>query len=375
MKALGVIKEIDSLETRVALVPDVISQILKRKLVNQVWVEKDAGLLAGFKDEGFRKAGADVIETKEEVIEKSDIICSIEAFNIPFKETYKGKTFLGLFDPYEKRDLIYKLKNSHINALAMELIPRTSKAQSMDVLSSQANLAGYAAVILAQSRLNKIFPMLMTAAGTISPSKVLVVGAGVAGLSAIATAKRLGAVVYGYDVRKAVKEQIESLGGKFVDISIKESAEGTGGYAKALSEDALNEQRKALGHFAKDMDVIITTAQIPGKKAPMLFNEDLFSCLKPKSVIVDLASSSGGNVPGSKSDEWREINGVFLYGANSLSRLAPKDASFVYSKNIANLLEILYKKDTDCVDLEDDIIKAVTICFEGVFVNDIFGDV
>lgn len=366
MKVCGVIKEA-FLESRVSMVPEMALKLIKQKM--EVLVEAGAGEKAGFLDEDYIKIGAKIIKDKEELFFRSSIILSIEAYNLPLSRNLENKIVLGFFDPFNHKSFLKNLNENSITALALELVPRISKAQSMDALSSQANLAGYVAVLFAANRLNKIMPMLMTAAGTISPAKVLVLGAGVAGLSAIATAKRLGAVVYGYDVRKAVKEQVESFGAKFVDLKIDEEAQGQGGYAKALSANAQIEQRKALTSFAKDFDVIITTAQIPGQKAPKLLDEEIFSLMKKDSIIIDLACQSGGNVLHSVLGQWQKIGQVLLYGAEHLARQVPKDASFTYSKNIVSLLDILYKNNSENADFDDEIIKAMMICYKKNMIN------
>ena len=246
---------------------------------------------------------------------------------------------------------LLKFKNQKYD---LTKIPRISRAQAMDVLSSQANLAGYQAVIMAANNLNKILPMLMTAAGKINPAKVLILGAGVAGLQAVATAKRLGAVVFGYDVRVAVKEQVESLGGRFVELKLDENAEGSGGYAKALSEDAQKLQQIKLGEYAKDFDIVISTAQIPGRKAPVLILRDAVEKLKPGSVIIDMAAGSGGNIEGSRADELVEINGVKVFGPTNLPSELAKDASQVFSRNIESFLDLEFNP-------EDEIIKACKV--------------
>lgn len=359
MRTLGVIKESGN-ECRVSLVPETIS-ILKNI---DVLVEKDAGAKAGFLDEEYILAGAKIVSSRQELVDGSTHLVAIDGqeFSSPI---VKDKTLVGLFDPNFNQSKIKNLKEQNNTLVSLELVPRISRAQSMDILSSQANIAGYMAVMLGANFLGKVLPLMMTAAGTIKPAKVLVLGAGVAGLSAIATAKRLGALVFAYDVRAAVKEQVESLGAKFIELRISESGEGSGGYAKALSESAQNEQREKLGIAAKDMDIIICTAQIPGKKAPVLLNENIFSLMKKGSVIIDMAASSGGNVPGSVANEWVNINGIKLYGADNLARMLPKDASFTFSKNIKALLDLM---EGD-LNLDDEILKDAVICHQGEWIN------
>jgi len=261
------------------------------------------------------------------------------------------------------------IAETKVTSFAMEMIPRISRAQAIDALSSQANLAGYKAVILGANKLKRILPMLMTAAGTISPAKVLILGVGVAGLQAIATAKRLGAVVYGYDIREAVREQVESLGGKFVKIKIEESGEGHGGYAKSLSIENQTLQRKRLGEFASGMDIIIATAQIPGRKAPRLLDLDAIKTMRSGSVVIDLAADSGGNIEGSKPDEDIDINGVTILGPTNLPSMLPYNASSMYAQNIASFLDIILKEGKLVIDFEDEIVKESCITHNGKIVN------
>jgi NAD(P) transhydrogenase subunit alpha len=363
---LGVFKENDN-ESRVALVPEVV---LGLKEKHSVFIESGAGDKAGFSNEDYIKAGA-IICSRDEILEKCELLIAING-QIFFDYPVKDKILLGLFDPYFNRQQIITLKNKQATVISLELIPRISRAQSMDVLSSQANISGYMAAILAANYLGKILPLMMTAAGTIKPAKVLILGAGVAGLQAIATAKRLQALVYAYDVREAVKEQVESLGAKFIDLKLQEKGEGTGGYAKALSKSSQEEQRQKLTLASKDMDIIIATAQIPGKKAPVLLDENIFTLLKKGSVIIDMAAATGGNIPGSITNQWVEKSGIKLYGADNLSRFLPKDASFTFSKNIQAFLELLFL--TKDLYLEDEILKEAVICSQGHWVNKNFSE-
>ncbi len=370
---IGVPRETSPGENRVALVPDVVMKLARRKI--DVLVEKDAGLNAGYSDEEFVKAGAKITDTKTSLFSDSKIVCSLNGPKI-FDENTAGKVnvsdgmlYVSFMNPLANAPRMRRVADAKVTAFAMEMVPRISRAQAMDALSSQANLAGYKAVILAADRLKKILPMLMTAAGTIAPAKVLVLGAGVAGLQAIATAKRLGSVVYGYDIRDIVKEQIESLGGKFVKIKMEESGEGEGGYAKALSAEAQALQRKKLGEFACGMDVIISTAQIPGRTAPRLLDIDAVKAMKPSSVVVDLAAGSGGNIEGSKPDEDVNINGVTILGPTNLPSMLAYNASSMYAQNIASFLDVMLKEDQLALDFEDEIIKESCITHNGQIVN------
>lgn len=362
MRILGVVKEGDR-ETRVALVPEIVARIKKASPV-EVLVESGAGLKAGFLDQDYLDAQATIVD-RATVISKAQVLLAINGMSLSNEGGLANKTIIGLWDPYFNKDVIKTLCAQGVSLVSLELIPRISRAQAMDVLSSQANIAGYMAVLMAASRLNKVMPLMMTAAGTIKPAKVLIVGAGVAGLQAIATAKRLGALVFAYDVRAVVKEQVESLGGKFLEIKLDESGEGSGGYAKALSADAQAQQREKLALLAKDMDVVITTAQIPGRKAPLLLDERVFSIMKPGSLIIDMASASGGNVATVVSEEWVQREHVWLYGADNLARMVPKDASFTFSKNIEALLELMGKE----LNTEDEILRDAVICHNNQWIN------
>lgn len=367
MKTFGVIKETSPNETRVALVPEVVAAFVKDG--NKVIVEAGAGIKSGFSDEDYVAASATIVN-REQVFLAADCLFTVDGRG--FHDVNVGKKIIaGLFDPYFNQGAIKKFCAEGTTVLALEAIPRTSRAQSMDVLSSQANIAGYIAVIMAADRLNKVMPLMMTAAGTVTPAKLLVVGAGVAGLQAIATAKRLGALVYAFDVRSVVKEQVESLGGKFVDIKIEETGEGSGGYAKALTESSEQLLREKLTAFCKDMDCVITTAQIPGRKAPRLLNDDIFSSMKSDSVIIDMAAASGGNVDGARLNEWVRRGNCFLYGADHLARLKAKDASFTFAKNLHSLSATMFTKE-GALNLSDDIIGDAVLCHEGRYINQTF---
>ena len=370
---IGVPRETLPGENRVALVPDVVIKLTRRKI--DVLIEKNAGLKAGYSDKEFVEAGAKITKIKTDLFNESKIICSLNEpkfFNNDTAEKITpldGMIHVSFMNPLVNASLMECIANAKITSFAMDMMPRISRAQAMDALSSQANLAGYKAVILAADRLKKILPMFMTAAGTIVPAKVLILGAGVAGLQAIATAKRLGSVVYGYDIREVVKEQIESLGGKFVKIKMEESGEGDGGYAKVLSIKTQALQRKKLGEFASDMDVVISTAQIPGRPAPRLLDIDAVKAMKPGSVVIDLAAGSGGNIEGSKPDEDVKINGVTLLGPTNLPSLLAYNSSSVYAQNIASFLDIILKEDQLVLDFEDEIIKESCITYNGQVIN------
>lgn len=370
---VGVLKEIIENESRVAMVPEIVKRLKKQKI--DVLIEKGAGENAGFSDGDFINAGAQIENNKELVWKNSDVIFRLNPPAIAadgfdeMKHLRKGSLYFGFLNPVVLSEKSKLIAEAGVTAFSMELIPRTSRAQAMDALSSQANIAGYKAVMLAANNLKKLMPMLMTAAGTITPAKVLIIGAGVAGLQAIATARRLGAVVYGYDVRSVVREQVESLGAKFFEIKIDEAAEGVGGYAKELNKNSQETQRKALVDFASKMDVIVTTAQIPGKRAPLLLTKDIFSSMKRGSVIVDMAASSGGNVEGSRPGEEFEINGIKILGPMNLPALNPYDASSLYAKNLYALFELMIKEGKLEIDWSDDIIEGSCVSKDGVIVN------
>lgn len=353
-------------DARVALVPN-----SAKRLVNlgvDVSMQAGAGVGAGFSDAAYQAVGAQCQLNQRDVLGGADVVVGINRledlsnFGLPraggdLSDPILGPVYVAMLNPLGDPKYLEELKNAGIKAFALEKIPRISRAQSMDVLSSQANLAGYKAVLMAADALPKIMPMLMTAAGTISPSKVLVLGAGVAGLQAIATARRLGAVVFGYDVRDVVKEQIESLGAKFVTLKLDESGEGEGGYAKALGEDAQKRQQDALGDVAKDMDIIISTAQIPGRSAPRLLRSDAIKRMKAGAVIVDMAASSGGNIEGSQVDQVVDLAGVKIFGPSNLPSQLPLDASTVFSKNIEAFLGLMVKDGKLAIDWDDEILR------------------
>jgi NAD(P) transhydrogenase subunit alpha len=282
-----------------------------------------------------------------------------------------GTTLIALLSPLVNHDLIRSLATQGVTALSMDAIPRITRAQPMDVLSSQATVAGYKAVLLAAAQLPKFFPMLTTAAGTIAPAKALVIGAGVAGLQAIATARRLGAVVEAFDTRPVVKEQVQSLGAKFLEIDLGESGAGQGGYAKELSEEAHRKEVELLGKAARENDIVITTAAIPGRKAPVLITRDMIPTMKPGSVIVDLAAETGGNVEGTEAGKTVVVNGVTIIGTLNLPATMPFHASQMYSRNIASLLGLMLKKDgTFAVDMNDEVVKGTVITQSGNVVHE-----
>ncbi|EDP74446.1 Re/Si-specific NAD(P)(+) transhydrogenase subunit alpha [Hydrogenivirga sp. 128-5-R1-1] len=371
---VGVLKETYPNEKRVSLTPSEV-QKLKKKGV-EVLVEEGAGERAGFPDEEYSQAGAK-LTSREEVLRNSQIVLKVRGLMadkenfLEEAEKYTGKVLIGFLEPFGVGELLDRVKSINLTAFAMELIPRTTRAQSMDVLSSMATVAGYKAALIGANLLPKMFPMLMTAAGTVLPAKVFVVGAGVAGLQAIATAKRLGAVVQAYDIRPAAKEQVLSLGAKFVELGLEsEQAEDRGGYAKAMDEEFYRRQREMMKEVVGESDVVITTAMVPGKRAPVLVTEDMVRGMKPGSVIVDLAAERGGNCELTVPGETVEKYGVRIVGAVNLPAEVPHDASQMYSRNLVNFLNLLIKDGEFHIDLEDDIVRDTLLLREGELVNE-----
>jgi len=353
-------KEVREDEQRVALVPDVVKRLVSDDL--QINIQSNAGEQAGFFDSDYESAG--IIQDSSGLLGKADINLMV---NPPSDEQIaqlkEGSVLIGYLNPHTDLERFNKLAQKNISAFSMELIPRISRAQAMDALSSQASIAGYKAVLLASNILGKFFPMLTTAAGTIRPSKALIIGAGVAGLQAIATARRLGAIVEGYDVRAAVKEQVESLGAKFVDIEIK--AEGEGGYARELTEEEKQQQQEILAKHVAAADVIVTTAAIPGRASPKIISTSMIEGMRGGSVIVDLAAEGGGNCELTKTGETVIHKGVKIYGPVNGPSMVANHASELYAKNLQNFLELLIQEGAINIDLEDEIINDSLITHNG----------
>ena len=367
----GVAKETFPGENRVSLVPVNIAALQKAGL--DVAIEAGAGTAAGYPDSAYEEKGAKVVSNRSEVFAMADVILYVRGLGANPEE---GKTDLdllkesqaviGMMEPLSEPDSLKLLADKRIVAFAMELMPRITRAQSMDTLSSMATIAGYKAVLLAAEALPRMFPMMMTAAGTIAPAHVFVVGAGVAGLQAIASAKRLGAVVRAYDVRPAVKEQVESLGGKFVELELEtQSAETSGGYAKEMGEQFLRKQREMMLKVVADSDVVITTAAVPGKKAPVLITAEMVRGMRPGSVIMDLAAERGGNCELTKPGETTVEGGVRISGPVNLPASVPSHASQMDSKNITNFLTLLVKNGALQLDSDDEIIQTTMVTRNG----------
>ena len=349
-------------EKRIAITPEIVKKYIN--LGVEISLIENYGLHLGYDDNQYKELGASIIKDEKELINKSDVIVQLGLLSDDKISLIKeNQTLIGVFDPYNNKDKIKNLSKKNINIFSLELLPRITRAQSMDVLSSQANLAGYKAVIDSFSNFKKAIPMMMTAAGTIPPAKVLVVGAGVAGLQAIATAKRMGAIVFATDVRTASKEQVESLGGKFLTVEGSENLETEGGYAKEASEEFKKKQEELLDKTLKKIDIVICTALIPGKKAPQIIKDYMINNMQPGSVIYDLAAVQGGNTAYTEVDKIIEKNGVEIMGeANILNKL-PVSASSLYAKNVFNFVSNLYDKENKKINinLEDEIIAKTII--------------
>lgn len=360
---IAVVNENRGFERRVALVPAVVSALVKQGW--SVTIESGAGLGAAIPDDAFREAGATISTDKGEFLTTTDVLVKVSP-TTPEELQYlrEGQIVIGFLNPLGAPQTIGQLNDKGITAFSMEMIPRTSRAQSMDALSSQASIAGYKAVLLAADALPRYFPMLTTAAGTIPPAKVLVMGAGVAGLQAIATARRLGATVEAYDIRPAVKEEVQSLGAKFIDITLKEETTASGGYAKEISQDAQAYARRVLTKHVHESDVVITTAQVPGRRAPVLVTEDMILGMKPGSVIVDLAADQGGNCEGSQPGQTIDRAGIKILGPVNLPSTVATHASQLYGKNVSNLLKLMVNEAGIHLDFSDDIISGACVCHD-----------
>ena len=367
---VAVLKETRSAENRVALVPLGVKNLVKRGLT--VTVQTGAGETSGVSDLMYREAGAEIAASAQETLEDAKLILVVNPpSSNELAHLSEGSILVGFLDPLSDLDLVRLLVKSKVTGISMELVPRITRAQSMDALSSQATVAGYKAVLLAANHLPKFLPMFTTAAGTIRPAKALILGAGVAGLQAIATARRLGAVVEAFDVRPAVKEQVESLGASFLESEEEVTAEGEGGYAKELTEDQHNKELELIGSALIDTDIVITTAQIPGRKAPILITEGMVKTMKYGSVIVDLAAESGGNCELSEAGETVLAHGVQILGPSNLPASIPVHSSQMYSKNIVTLISEFLGEDGQLqLDFENDVVGPSTVTHGGEVQNE-----
>ena len=372
---VGIPRETYPGERRVALTPAVIPNLAKAGL--EVAIEAGAGIQAGFPDSEYAAKGAKVIADRAQVFASADIVIQVLCYgsndqtgraDVPLYR--RNQVLIGFLRPLGALETVQDIASAGVTSFSVEFMPRTTRAQSMDALSSMGTICGYKAVLIASDTLPKIFPMLTTAAGTITPARVLVIGAGVAGLQAIATARRLGAVVSAYDLRPAAKEQVQSLGGRFVELPLEaKDAQDAGGYAKAQDEDFYRRQRELLAKVIAESDVVITAAVVPGKKSPVLVTKEMVAAMAPGSVIVDLAAERGGNCELSRAGEKITAHGVTIIGYFNFASTVPHHASQMYARNMVAFLQLLVKDGKLQIDLEDDIIKSTLITYAGEVVN------
>ncbi len=367
MKLL-VLKESAANENRVALTPELVSKY--QKLGLEIFVEAKAGEKSSISDADFEKSGAKIISDISQILSEIDVIISVQRTEVDFSKAKFGIVLIATLNPFFQKEKIAELAQKNVSAFALELLPRITRAQSMDVLSSQSNLAGYRAVIDAVYEMQKAVPMMMTAAGTISAAKILILGAGVAGLQAIATAKRLGAIVSAFDVRTAAKEQVQSLGAKFIEVKSEEKVEGV--YAKEMSEEYKKLQEQLLKDVIKNQDVVISTALIPGKKAPILISEEMVKSMKSGAIIIDLAAINGGNCALTQKGKILEVGGVKIIGHENFPSRIANDASKLFAKNIFNFLELLVDKEKKIISInrEDEIVKATLVTHQNLVTNE-----
>ena len=368
---IAVTRELVAGENRVSLCPDNVQSLIKEGL--DLWVEQGAGVQAGFLDDNYQSVGAKIISSRDELFAGADIILQVQSFGSntenaeqDLKRLKSKQLVIGMMDPLAQPQAASQVAKTGATAIALEMVPRISRAQSMDVLSSMATLAGYRSVLLGAKAAPRILPMLMTAAGTLQPARVLIMGVGVAGLQACATAKRLGAVVEAYDVRPAAREQIISVGATPVELDLPtESSEGAGGYAKEQSEEFLQLQRKLMTEVVARQDIIITTAAVPGAKSPILVTEDMLVAMKPGSVVVDLAAERGGNCEFTKVGQTTVEHGVTILGPENLASEIAYHASQMYGKNIQTLLELILQDGNINLDFDDEIVSGTVVAHDG----------
>lgn len=368
---IAIPKETFEDEQRVPMIPADVDKLIKRGA--EIVIESGMGEGSGYDDEEYSRVGAKVATDRKIILSEADIVSRLR--KPPEEEISllkKGAIHISYLDPFNEKEIIEKFKAAGISAISMEMIPRTTRAQKMDALSSQASLAGYVAVVEAMKQLDKIFPMMMTPAGTIQPARVFIIGAGVAGLQAIATAKRMGAKVEAFDTRPVVEEQVQSLGAKFVKVDLGETGQTKDGYAKALTDEQIKKQQEVMAKHCSMADVVITTAKLFGRKAPVIITKDMIENMKKGSVIVDLAVDTGGNVEGSKLNETVNLDGVFVIGLENYPGQVPVHASQMYSSNLRNFIEEFWDDETKSfkLDMEDELIRGCLITHNHEIVNE-----
>ena len=368
---IGCPSELHPGENRVAMTPTNVKKLVRAGA--EILVEEGSGVNSGFSDQEYKDVGAQVLVDRNEILSRSDVILRLRKPDIgEVDRLKKGCIHISYLDPFNEPELIEAFRKQEITAISMEMIPRTTRSQKMDAQSSQANLAGYAVVLLAAVKLPRIFPMMMTPAGTLKPANVFVIGVGVAGLQAIATAKRLGAKVTGFDTRAVVAEQVQSLGAKFLEIDLGETGQTKDGYAVQLTDQQLELQKEGQKKQISASDVVITTAQVFGRKPPTLVTRDMIDGMRAGSVIVDMAAETGGNVEGSVPGETVVINGVTVIGNGNWANVSAHDASHMYSSNLFNLVDEFWDPETNAVILnfEDDILQGCVVTHQGMIVNE-----
>ena len=368
---IGCPSELHPGENRVAMTPINVKKLVRAGA--EILVEEGSGVNSGFPDQEYKDVGAQVLVDRNEILSRSDVILRLRKPDIgEVDRLKKGCIHISYLDPFNEPELIEAFRKQEVTAISMEMIPRTTRSQKMDAQSSQANLAGYAVVLLAAAKLPRIFPMMMTPAGTLKPANVFVIGVGVAGLQAIATAKRLGAKVIGFDTRAVVAEQVQSLGAKFLEIDLGETGQTKDGYAVQLTDQQLELQKEGQKKQIAASDVVITTAQVFGRKPPILVTRDMIDGMRAGSVIVDMAAETGGNVEGSVPGETVVINGVTVIGNGNWANVSAHDASHMYSSNLFNLVDEFWDPETNAVILnfEDDILQGCVVTHQGMIVNE-----
>ncbi|MCW8193236.1 Re/Si-specific NAD(P)(+) transhydrogenase subunit alpha [Proteobacteria bacterium 005FR1] len=372
MAIIFIPKEQQPGEKRAPLSPAVVKKLVRAGATLQV--ESGTGLNCGYADQDYKDAGAEISSDRNAMLQNADIVLRIQKPKLEEVSLLKsGSIHISFLDPFNEQSLVNAFKEKNITAISMEMIPRTTRSQKMDALSSQANLAGYVMVIMAAARLNRILPMMMTPAGTLKPARVFIIGAGVAGLQAIATAKRLGAKVTAFDTRSVVAEQVESLGGKFLRIDLGETGQTKDGYATQLTPEQIEKQKQGQKDEIAESDIVITTAQVFGRKPPVLVTKDMIAGMKPGSVIVDMAAETGGNVEGSVPGEDVEINGVTVIGSGNWPSEVATDATEMYASNLFNLISDYWDEEGKLFKLnfEDDILRGAIITHDGKIVNEV----